>query len=177
MKCSTLLLAFLGVCAVSAYAPSKLQRCECHLRALRHSTRDLGSFHDDSSSSQHSHKCCVCFNTDSPKKSVTDLQKAATGAFAAFTIASSVLTAPPADAVPPAFSSSNMVAEKVVREGVYGEFEYDMPEQKYDDARSTFKAAKETKSKKGKFVMLVETGVPGVVEQDVSAKPTDQCTY
>jgi hypothetical protein len=57
---------------------------------------------------------------------------------------------PAADAVlPAAFSSSQMVAEKVVREGIYGDFEYDLPEQTYDDARSTFKSAKETKSNKG----------------------------
>lgn len=78
------------------------------------------------------------------------MQKAAAGAFAAFTIASSVvMTPPPADASFATFSSSQVLAEKVVREGVYGEFEYDMPDQVYDDARSTFKSAKETKSKKG----------------------------
>jgi len=84
-------------------------------------------------------------------KPLTELQKAATGAFAAFTIASSVLTAPPAaDAILPAFSSSSQVlAEKVVREGMYGEYEIDLPDQVYDDARSTFKSAQETKTKKG----------------------------
>jgi hypothetical protein len=83
---------------------------------------------------------------------VADLQKAATGAFAAFTIASSVLTnaAPPADAfLPSVASSTQLVAEKVIREGIYGEYEVDLPDQVYDDARSTFKPAKETKSKKG----------------------------
>lgn len=75
------------------------------------------------------------------------MQKAAVGAFAAFTIASSVLTTPPpAHAVP---FPTQLVAEKVIREGVYGEYEIDLPEQKYDDARSTFKSAKETKTKKG----------------------------
>jgi hypothetical protein len=77
-----------------------------------------------------------------------------TGAFAAFTIASSVFTnaVPPADAyLPTSFgSSSQLVAEKVIREGIYGEYEVDLPDQVYDDARSTFKPAKETKSKKGK---------------------------
>jgi hypothetical protein len=92
--------------------------------------------------------------TDSPpnsKKPVGfDLQKAATGAFAAFTIASSVLTtAPPAsDATPTFFSSSNMVAEKVIREGLYQDYEVDLVQQ-VDDARSTFKPAKETKTNKG----------------------------
>jgi hypothetical protein len=93
------------------------------------------------------------YKIESPKttKPVVDFQKAATGAFAAFTIVSSVVTMPPAAdaAFPAAFSSSQMVAEKVVREGIYGDFEYDLPDQKYDDARSTFKSAKETKSKKG----------------------------
>jgi hypothetical protein len=78
-----------------------------------------------------------------------DLQKAAAGAFAAFTIATSSLSAPAADALTPVFSSSNVVAEKVTREGMYGEYTTDLV-QTYDDARSTFKDAKETKSKKGK---------------------------
>jgi hypothetical protein len=43
-----------------------------------------------------------------------------------------------------------MVAEKVVREGMYGEYEVDLIQQR-DDARSTFKPAKETKSKKGAY--------------------------
>ena len=83
---------------------------------------------------------------------MADLQKAATGAIAAATIASSVLSwaPPPADASF-AFSSSQVVAEKVIREGIYGEYEVDLPEQVYDDARSTFKSAKETKTKKGMF--------------------------
>jgi len=100
-----------------------------------------------------------CTTTEAPKPStavrpVVDIQKAVTGAFAAFTIASSVITTtpPPAQASLPhaAFSSSQVVAEKVIREGVYGEYEVEVPKQVYDDARSTFKAAKETKSKKGK---------------------------
>ena len=81
-----------------------------------------------------------------------DLKKAAVGAFAAMTIASNVLTAP-ADAVDtfPAFSSTTtFVSEKVIREGVYKEYEVDVLPQTRDDARSTFKAAKETKTKKGK---------------------------
>lgn len=86
---------------------------------------------------------------------MAELQKAAAGAFAAATIASSVIAwaPPPADAAFD-FSSSQVVAEKVIREGVYGEYEVDVPEQQYDDARSTFKSAKETKSKKGRFLFL-----------------------
>lgn len=90
-----------------------------------------------------------------PTKTVQELQKSAMGAFAAFTIASSAFSSLPAAAqLPPtSFSGSNtmMIAEKVTREGVYGEYTVDVMPQKYDDARSTFKAASETKSKKGKF--------------------------
>jgi hypothetical protein len=77
------------------------------------------------------------------------LQKAAVGAFAALAIATSTFSAPPADAVTPFYSSSTMVSEKVVREGIYGEYTVDLVQQ-YDDARSTYKSAEETKSKKGK---------------------------
>jgi hypothetical protein len=86
-------------------------------------------------------------------KPVHELQKAAIGAFAAVTIASSAVTSSlPANAqlLPvAAFSSSTMVAEKVTREGVYGEYTVDVMPQKFDDARSTYKSASETKSKKG----------------------------
>jgi hypothetical protein len=72
------------------------------------------------------------------------------GAFAAMTIASNVMTAP-ANAVDTfgTFSSSIVLSEKVVREGLYREYEVDIVQEK-DDARSTFKAKEETKSKKGK---------------------------
>jgi hypothetical protein len=89
-----------------------------------------------------------------------DFQKAAVGSFAALTIASSAVTnVLPANAftVPPAFSSSTVVAEKVTREGVYGEYTVDVQPQKYDDARSTYKSATETKSKKGKLTRSVLT--------------------
>lgn len=84
-------------------------------------------------------------------KSIQELQKTAVGAFAAFTIASSAFSSLPAAAQLPTFSSSGtmIIAEKVTREGVYGEYTVDVMPQKYDDARSTFKAASETKSKKG----------------------------
>ena len=49
------------------------------------------------------------------------------------------------------FSSSNVVAVKETRQGVYGSYDVELTEQTVDDARSTFKAAKETKSKKGKY--------------------------
>lgn len=52
-----------------------------------------------------------------------------------------------------AFSSSNIVAEKVIRQGVYQEYEVDIGDQEVDDARSTFKSAKETKTKKGMYAV------------------------
>lgn len=84
-----------------------------------------------------------------------DLKKAAGSAFAAFTIGSSVLSSPIANAVetqPFTFSSSNIVAEKVVRQGLYNDYEVDIVQER-DDARSTFKDASETKSKKGTFIL------------------------
>lgn len=89
-----------------------------------------------------------------------ELKKAAAGAFAAFTIASSAfhVNVPAAGAADfqmapnPTFitSSSNVLAvETETRQGLYRDYEVDVESQKYDDARSTFKDAKETKSKKG----------------------------
>jgi hypothetical protein len=90
------------------------------------------------------------------KSPLVELNKAAAGAFAAFTIASSVVLTPPAPAnaavtsfVP---SSSQVLAEKVVREGLYKDYEIDVPDQVFDDAKSTFKKASETKSNKGTCV-------------------------
>jgi hypothetical protein len=103
-------------------------------------------------------RSCGFYQTGTPvtKKLTNDLKNAAAGAFAAMTIASSVI-ATPADAIDfqwsPAFSSSTIVSEKVIREGLYRDYEVDI-KQDVDDARSTFKGAKETKSKKGKFTVL-----------------------
>lgn len=102
------------------------------------------------------------FPSETPTtQKLPDFQKSLAGTFAALTIASSVLTnaAPPADAFLPSFGSSQLVAEKVVREGIYGEYEVDLPDQVYDDARSTFKPAKETKSKKGRLICFRTTSV------------------
>lgn len=54
------------------------------------------------------------------------------------------------DNQPFTFSSTNVVAEKVVRQGLYQDYEVDIVQER-DDARSTFKEAKETKSKKGMY--------------------------
>ena len=61
----------------------------------------------------------------------------------------------------PSFSSTNIVAVKETREGLYGSYEVDVTEQTYDDARSTFKPAKEVKSKKGKYTALIAVLVVG----------------
>lgn len=82
-----------------------------------------------------------------------DFKKTATGAFAALAIAASALNVAAADASEyqmAAFSSSNVISEKVTRQGLYREYDVDV-NQEVDDARSTFKEAKETKSKKGEI--------------------------
>ena len=104
----------------------------------------------------HINACPLVLGTPVTKKFTNDLKNAAVGAFAAMTIASSVI-ATPADAIDfqssPAFSSSTIVSEKVIREGLYRDYEVDL-KQEVDDARSTFKGAKETKSKKGESMSL-----------------------
>eukprot|EP00567_Pseudictyota_dubia_P014021 CAMPEP_0197434360 /NCGR_PEP_ID=MMETSP1175-20131217/2114_1 /TAXON_ID=1003142 /ORGANISM="Triceratium dubium, Strain CCMP147" /LENGTH=168 /DNA_ID=CAMNT_0042963057 /DNA_START=44 /DNA_END=550 /DNA_ORIENTATION=- len=94
-------------------------------------------------------------------KPAFDLKQAAATAFTAATLASNVfLGAPAAQAVDSPFSSSTIVAEKVVREGLYRDYEVDIV-QEVDDARSTFKDAKETKSKKGKYTAILGILVVG----------------
>lgn len=72
---------------------------------------------------------------------------------AAASLASALVVGPMADAVEtmdlPSFGSSSLVAERVTREGLYREYDVDVGDQVYDDARSTYKSAKETKTKKG----------------------------
>ena len=97
--------------------------------------------------------CFVPTLEPTPKALKTaELKKAAAGAFAAFTLATSALNVPAAGASDFAFPSSTVVAETVTRQGVYKEYDVEVGEQTYDDARSTFKDAKETKSKKGEFM-------------------------
>lgn len=101
-----------------------------------------------------------------PKKATFDFKKAAVGAFVAASLASNIATAPPASASMMdnqfAGSGSFLVAERVVREGIYREYEIDLPDQQeVDDAKSTFKTAKETKSKKGKYTALLSILVVG----------------
>lgn len=89
-------------------------------------------------------------HTGAPKPAF-NFKKAAVGAFAAASIASGVATTP-AHAIDAQFNfgSTTIVTEKVNREGLYRDYEVDITQER-DDARSTFKAAKETKSKKGKL--------------------------
>merc|ERR1719469_830106 len=97
------------------------------------------------------------------KSGLMDLKKAAVNTMAAIAIGSSILTTPiVADAleIQPFFCSTNVVAEKVVRQGVYEEYTVDLT-QEYDDARSTFKSAKETKSNKGKYTAILSILVVG----------------
>ena len=82
-----------------------------------------------------------------------NLKNAVTSAFTAATIATSALAPLDVQAVDmmssPSFGgSSTLISEKVIREGIYGTYEADLT-QTYDKAESTFKGAKETKSKKG----------------------------
>ena len=48
-----------------------------------------------------------------------------------------------------------------MRQGVYGDYEMDLPTQVYDDAESKFKSAKETKKKKAKYTALLGILVMG----------------
>jgi hypothetical protein len=96
-----------------------------------------------------------------------DLHQATAGAFAAWTIASSSLLLPtlPADAAVGmdtfvTTAPSTLLSEKFVREGLYGDYEVDLV-QTYDDARSTFKPAKETKAKKGKYTAILAILIVG----------------
>ena len=90
--------------------------------------------------------------SNSSPKPLAQLKKAVGPTFVAAALAANVLT-PVADAAvfdSPSFgASSNLVAVTEVREGIYKDYEIDVTPQKVDNAESTFKSAKETKSKKG----------------------------
>uniref|UniRef100_A0A7S2S4W1 Uncharacterized protein n=1 Tax=Eucampia antarctica TaxID=49252 RepID=A0A7S2S4W1_9STRA len=92
-----------------------------------------------------------------------ELKNALMTAFTAATIATSAFSPLDVQAVDLSglnFGSSNVVAVKTVREGMYETYEVDI-EQKYDNAKSTFKPAKETKSKKGKYTAILSILVVG----------------
>ncbi len=100
-------------------------------------------------------------NVPKTKRPAFDAKRAATNTMAAASIASALVIGPMADAVDmamdtPSFGSSSLVAERVTREGLYREYDVDVGDQVFDDARSTYKSAKETKTKKGK-IWLAET--------------------
>jgi hypothetical protein len=101
---------------------------------------------------------------------LANIQKVVASTFVAATIASNAIL--PADATTMAdymsysntfSSSSNIIAEKVVREGMYKEYSIDVLDttQAVDNSESTFKSAKETKSKKGKYTALLAVLVVG----------------
>mmetsp|Transcript_8779 Transcript_8779/g.19693 ORF Transcript_8779/g.19693 Transcript_8779/m.19693 type:complete len:190 (+) Transcript_8779:3-572(+) len=99
-------------------------------------------------------------------KPAFNIQKVAVNSMAAASLASALVIGPMADAVDmmdiqPNFGSSNLVAERVTREGLYREYDVDVGDQVFDDARSTYKSAKETKTKKGKYTALIAVLVVG----------------
>ena len=101
------------------------------------------------------------------KKPAFDAKRVAFNGMAAASLASALVVGPMADAVDvmsadvtPSFGSSSLVAERVTREGIYGEYEVDLGDQVYDDARSTYKSAKETKTKKGMCMFNADTNPP-----------------
>lgn len=102
-----------------------------------------------------------------PPKKIVDLKKAVASTFVAATIASNALlpmNVNAADFTMDNFgSSTTIIAEKVVREGMYKEYEIDVESttQSVDKADSTFKSAKETKSKKGKYTALLAVLIVG----------------
>mmetsp|Transcript_17769 Transcript_17769/g.25977 ORF Transcript_17769/g.25977 Transcript_17769/m.25977 type:complete len:172 (-) Transcript_17769:254-769(-) len=101
----------------------------------------------------------------SPKPMV-ELKKAVVSTFAAATIASNVLIPGAADAVDFAmpvsdFGTTQIVAVSETRQGVYKEYDVDVTPQQLDSAESSFKSAKETKSKKGKYTALLAVLVVG----------------
>lgn len=92
-------------------------------------------------------------------------KKVAVNSIVAASLASALVIGPMAEAVDmidlPSFGTSSFVAERVTREGLYKEYDIDVSDQVYDDARSTYKSAKETKTKKGKYTALIAVLVVG----------------
>lgn len=91
------------------------------------------------------------------KRPAFDPKRVAFNGMAAASLASALVVGPMADAVDmmadtPSFGSSSLVAERVTREGIYKEYDVDLGDQAVDDAKSTYKSAKETKGKKGMLI-------------------------
>ena len=89
------------------------------------------------------------------KKPAFDSKRVAFNGMAVASLASALVVGPMADAAEmmaptPSFESSSLIAERVTREGLYREYDVDLGDQQFDDARSTYKSAKETKTKKGR---------------------------
>eukprot|EP00804_Cyclotella_cryptica_P023319 CCRYP_000473-RA/>CCRYP_000473-RA protein AED:0.09 eAED:0.09 QI:70/1/1/1/1/1/3/356/174 len=104
-------------------------------------------------------------NVPKASKPSFDVQRVAVNSMAAASLASALVVGPMADAFEtmdlPSFGTSSLVAERVTREGLYREYDVDVGDQVYDDARSTYKSAKETKTKKGKYTALIAVLVVG----------------
>ena len=88
------------------------------------------------------------------RKPAFDSKRAAFNGIAVASLTSALVVGPMADAMEmvaaaPSFGSSSLIAERVTREGLYREYDVDLGDQQFDDARSTYKSAKETKTKKG----------------------------
>ena len=67
--------------------------------------------------------------------------------------------------VPPLFSSTNVVAEKVTRQGLYNDYEVEI-NQETDDARSTFKSASKSRSEyvgRVRYCRFLVSNSPNVV--------------
>jgi len=103
----------------------------------------------------------------SPPKPAFDVKNAVATAFTVATIASTALMpiAEAADYTLPISHDygSTVLVSKITREGVYGEYDLEVPVQVRDDARSTYKSAAETKSKKGKYVAILAILVVGAL--------------
>lgn len=103
-----------------------------------------------------------------PVKPLANIKKAVASTFVAATIASNaILPMGAADAADYANfnldvgNSNIIIAEKVVKEGLYQDYEIEVTPQAVDRADSSFKSAKETKSKKGKYTALLAVLIVG----------------
>jgi len=106
-------------------------------------------------------------NSNSAPKPMAALKKAAGATFVAATIAANVINPDVAIAndfamMPNVFQSSNIVvAATETRSGVYKDYDIDLTPQTVDNAESSFKSAKETKSKKGKYTAILAILIVG----------------
>lgn len=80
-------------------------------------------------------------NVPKATKPAFNVQKVAVNGMAAASLASALVIGPMADAVDmvqadaTSFGSSSLIAERVTREGLYREYDVDLGDQTFDDAR------------------------------------------